>query len=104
MVNHSPAVTSPIFLALKQKHADFVFSESESASTSTLTLPSELTHNHCKFLTPLFNVSTALVSAYPDEKDTSTWRAVVSNVLIQAKCHKGGINLEVSYSKKLPPT
>ena len=33
--------------------------------------------------------------------DTSTCGAVVSDIRIEAKCHKGGINLEVRYSKKL---
>ena len=37
--------------------------------------------------------------------DTCTCRAVVSDVLVvEAKCHKGGIDLEVRYSKKLLPT
>ena len=36
--------------------------------------------------------------------DTSTCGAVISDIRIEAKCHKGGIDLEVRYSKKLLPT
>ena len=36
--------------------------------------------------------------------DASTCRAVVSDIRIEAKCHNGGINLEVRYSEKLLPT
>ena len=36
--------------------------------------------------------------------DASTCGAVVSDIRIEAKCHEGGINIEVRYSKKLLPT